>query len=92
MNPVSRMFGKLASHFHCPCSEVQRLLFDYAQGNLEEEKARRLEKHLSDCPPCLEFVESYKKTVSACRQHGKPKTEMPPELKKKLSDFIANEL
>lgn len=92
MNPVSRFFSRVASHFGCPCSEVHKLLFDYAQGNLDAEKAKRLEKHISDCPPCLEFVESYKKTVTACREHGKATTELPPELKKKLCDFIEKEL
>ncbi len=75
------------------CRECHKLLFDYVQGNLNEDTAAKLKQHLGDCPPCLEYVETYRQTVSACRKHcRKAAPEMPPELKKKLQDFITKNL
>ena len=74
------------------CRECHQLLFDYAQGNLEPEIARKLETHLSDCPPCLDYVESYRKTITACRACCKKPPEMPAELTNKLRNFIAKNL
>ena len=74
------------------CRECHQLLFDYAQGNLDADTARKLEEHLSDCPPCLDYVQSYRKTITACRESCKKPREMPPELKQKLQDFIAKNL
>ena len=74
------------------CRDCQKLLFDYAQENLDPETARKLEQHLSDCPPCLDYVQSYRQTIQACRNHCKPAAEMPAELKKKLRDFLEKNL
>jgi anti-sigma factor RsiW len=72
---------------------VHQLLFDYAQGNLDADTAGKLERHLGDCPPCMEYVETYRKTIGACREHcKKPAAKMPPELQKKLQDFLAQNL
>jgi len=93
MSVFDKFLHKLQGLVKCPCKEVQQLLFDYAQGNLDADTARKLEKHIGDCPPCLEYVESYRKTIHACREHCKsPARDMPPELKQKLTDFISREL
>ena len=93
MSSIAKFLGKLHSIFECPCGRVHQLLFDYTQGNLDAETASKLEKHIGDCPPCLEYVETYRKTIGACREHCKtPATDMPPELKRKLQDFLANNL
>lgn len=92
MSVFDRLVHKLRGLLTCPCKEVETLLFDYTQGNLDADTARRLEKHLGDCPPCLQYVETYRKTIGACREHCKSATDMPPELKKKLQDFIAQKL
>ena len=41
------------------CGEVMESLDDYRAGRVDEEKARRIEAHLADCPQCSErFQES----------------------------------
>jgi anti-sigma factor RsiW len=92
MSAIGKLLGKLHGLVKCPCSEVHQLLFDYAQGNLDPDTAKKLEKHIGDCPPCLEYVESYRKTIGACRKHCTPAKDIPRELEKKLHDFIAKEL
>jgi len=71
------------------CVTVHRLLFDYVQGNLDSQTSDKLTKHLGDCPSCQEFVSSYRKTISLTRSCcAPPAREIPPELKKRLEEFI----
>ncbi len=75
------------------CQNVHKLLFDYVQGNLPPEKQQKLTDHLRDCPMCMQYVESYRKTISLTRECCcRPKGEMPAELADKLKDFIRKEL
>ena len=89
MSSMQDMMRKLLGIGGMPCSDVQKLLFDYVQGNLDEESTRLLKEHLGDCPDCLDFVESYRKTIGACRMHCQKKVEIPAALEQKLKDFIA---
>ena len=73
------------------CRDVHRLLFDYARGALQPTVARRLEAHLGDCPPCLDFVETYNKTIVATRRYCRADATLPPELERKLRTFVAHE-
>jgi anti-sigma factor RsiW len=92
MSTIGKLLEKLHGLVRCPCTECHQLLFDYVQGNLDPDKARKLEKHIGDCPPCLEYVETYRQTIGACREHCKPAADMPAELKKKLQDFFVRGL
>jgi anti-sigma factor RsiW len=74
------------------CNDVEKLLFDYAQGNLDPQTTGKLDRHLQDCPGCLEFVRTYRMTIAATRTHCAPAADMPPELEKKLKDFISQNL
>ena len=72
------------------CYDVHRLLFEYAQQTLPPELKTALDEHLKDCPPCLDYLVTYRQTIQAtrecCCQHN---AELPAELQKKLQDFIA---
>lgn len=57
------------------CKEVFALLSDYLNVELPPEACRSIEAHLAGCAPCVEFVESLRKTVELCRQY-RPE-EMP---------------
>ena len=74
------------------CQTVHKLLFDYVQGNLPPEKNQKLTEHLRDCPMCLEYVETYRKTVSLTHECCRSKQQIPPELASKLTEFIRREL
>ena len=74
------------------CMRTHRLLFEYAQGELDETTRRKLDAHLADCPGCLKFVESYRQTIATTRQCCRHPVEIPPELQRKLEDFIAKKL
>ena len=51
---------------HCQC--VVDLLIEFLEGGMHPDERNRVMRHLQDCPPCLQFVESYKKTTDLCRK------------------------
>lgn len=72
------------------CERCIELFVEYTDGEMDPEQVARLEEHLSDCPPCLDFLKSYKKTGPVCKEALK--REMPPSMKSSLSQFLRDEL
>jgi len=56
------------------------LLSGYLDLELPAETCAEVEAHLADCPPCIEFAESLRKTVEICRRY------QPAELPTPLGD------
>ena len=50
------------------CQKAIDLLSDYLEGAISEDARAHLQSHFKDCPPCLEFFESYRKTSTLCRK------------------------
>ena len=73
------------------CKELTDVLCDYLEGTLDSETHKELEEHFNDCPPCMAFLSTYKKTSNLCRQCI-GQTEIPPALKEKLKSFVQNKL
>ncbi len=57
------------------CREILALLSHYFDSKLPPEACPEVEAHLSECPACIEFAQSLRRTVELCRQH-RP-TELP---------------
>lgn len=70
------------------CPEMMDLLVDYLEEELDEEKRKHLEFHLELCPPCMNFLDTYKQTGHVCREALKQ--EMPSALKSSLRDFLSH--
>jgi len=51
------------------CKEVFALLSDYLNLELPPDACRSIEVHLNGCEPCIEFVESLRKTVDLCKRY-----------------------
>lgn len=49
------------------CREMFAALSDYMDGALDESICKELEKHLSGCAPCENFLSSLERTVAKCR-------------------------
>jgi len=71
------------------CSDTEQLLFEYVEKELPADVRRKLEKHIADCRSCVEYVDSYRRTIEVTHKHGCPEAEMPPELQRRLKDFLA---
>lgn len=77
------------SHAHRHDSECKRifaLLSEYLDAELPAESCDQIEAHLNDCPPCLEFLESLRRTIELCRSFR------PGELPGPLSESVRREL
>jgi predicted anti-sigma-YlaC factor YlaD len=44
------------------CKRVFEMLSEYLDGGLPENVCEEVGEHIGDCPPCIAFVESLKKT------------------------------
>jgi anti-sigma factor RsiW len=68
------------------CLELLEQLSAYLDGELTADERRRIEEHICGCPPCVEFIESLRRTVDLC--HGleldAPPPSVPSELKQRL--------
>ena len=49
------------------CKECLDLLYDYLEGDLDQETIKSLDEHFQDCPPCISFLNTYKSTTKICR-------------------------
>lgn len=52
------------------CREFAEFLDAYLEGSLLVEERRSFERHLGVCAHCVAYLDSYKKTVDACRTLG----------------------
>jgi anti-sigma factor RsiW len=72
------------------CQKAYDLLFDLLEGHLPTETEKRVRAHFGACPPCLEFLESYRKTPHLCRQALAK--EVPDEVTQSLLGFLRRQL
>jgi len=68
------------------CKKSIDVLIDYLDGQMTPEDEKHLQAHLSACPPCLDFLRTYKATPSLCKRALA--TRMPEELGQKLTEFL----
>lgn len=68
------------------CKRIFALLSEYLDAELPAESCDQIEAHLKDCPPCLEFLESLRRTIELCRGFR------PGELPGPLSETVRSEL
>ena len=68
------------------CQDVFALLSEYVDLELPLADCGEVEKHLADCPDCLEFVDRLRETIALCRAYA------PGALPAPLSDRARSEL
>ncbi len=68
------------------CREIFAGLSAYLDAELTPEARRELEEHLCDCPPCMAFLESLRRTVDLCRgfQSDAEPSPLKPEERERL--------
>ncbi len=50
------------------CKDIFALLSQYLDHELSEDICREIDAHIAGCPPCVEFLESLKKSIELCRR------------------------
>jgi len=56
----------------CDCAEIFAKLSQDLDRESPPATCGYIEEHLRDCPECIQFVESLKRSVEFCRQYGAP--------------------
>ncbi len=69
---------------------IEDLLVDYLEHTLSPEVAADLERHLAVCPPCVAYLNTYKRTQELVGRAAP--VEMPPEVKTILRKFLQEQL
>lgn len=69
------------------CKESVHVLVDFLDGELSEEDAKQLQSHLSACPPCVDFLRTYRATPGLCKRALLVK-KMPGEMADKLNAYL----
>ncbi|HKY61846.1 MAG TPA: zf-HC2 domain-containing protein [bacterium] len=54
------------------CEEVEALAYDFLEGRLDPKIEKALLRHLKLCPPCVRFMEAYRKTRAAGPEASPP--------------------
>jgi anti-sigma factor RsiW len=72
------------------CRETIALLADYLDATLSPASLTRLERHLRDCDECRAYLATYRRTVSAT--FSAARIEMPPEMRRRLAEFLVEQL
>ncbi|MCP5118821.1 MAG: hypothetical protein GY953_49040 [bacterium] len=49
------------------CKDIFALLSEYLDEELPDDICNQIDSHISACPPCVEFVESLRKTIELTR-------------------------
>lgn len=72
------------------CREAIAILADYLEAALTPETLEALERHLHDCPPCVAYVNTYRRTrdLTAAAQ----RMAMPPEMRERVRRFLLERL
>ena len=71
------------------CQDVIRLLVDYLDTTLSAEACVALEQHLRDCPPCVAYLNTYRKTRDLV---GEGRVAMPEEMRRRLHAALLEHL
>ena len=72
------------------CKDVIDILSEYLEEALDATAVASLEQHLRDCPPCVAYLRTFRKSRQLVGQVGQ--APMPPELKQRLRSFLAEQL
>lgn len=72
------------------CKKATSLILDYLSGTLDPKVATKFEKHLLDCPDCVSFLNTYKKTIHAARSLRYE--DIPPAVQMQVLKFIRKQL
>lgn len=73
------------------CREFIEFLDDFLSESLPEEQRRQFEKHLTVCPDCAAYMDSYEKTVELMRTLAdceEPPVDIPEELVRAIARVI----
>lgn len=72
------------------CKQISELIVDYVSNRLNPTVTREFERHLSICPDCVSFVQTYRKTIATT---GSIRVAtLPAKLRKNVLAFLRKKM
>ena len=68
------------------CKQATSLILDYLTGELDSKTKRAFEEHLIECPDCVAFLNTYKKTIQSTR--SLQYEDIPSEMKRRVQKYL----
>lgn len=72
------------------CEDVIGMLLEYLEAQLDAATLAAFERHLAVCPPCVAYLNTYRKTREVTGAAGR--VEMPAEMKTRVREFLLTQL
>ena len=72
------------------CQEAIGLLGDFLGAALTPAQVARLDRHLAGCEPCQAYLATYRRIRELTARTER--VEMPPEMRKRLAEFLQRAL
>jgi anti-sigma factor RsiW len=72
------------------CKQMTALLSDYLNGRLGAKIKNDFEQHLSICPDCVSFLNTYRGTVMATKSLSP--AEIPERVRENIREFLRRRL
>lgn len=68
------------------CEECIEVLVDYVDGTMDAVTLEAFEAHFADCPPCVDFLKTYKATITVSKKvFDEP---IPDSVSQRLRSFL----
>jgi anti-sigma factor RsiW len=68
------------------CHQLIEFCLDYVEGALPDDEQQRFRRHLSLCPDCVTFFETYRKTPEVSRDALK--AQMPESVRESVRSYL----
>ncbi len=68
------------------CESAVELLAEYVDGSMEASLRAAFEAHIADCPPCVDFLQTYRATIAVSRKACD--VPVPSEVQARLRAFL----
>jgi anti-sigma factor RsiW len=66
------------------CEELIDFLAAYLDGELPADARARFERHLSLCPPCVDYLAGYRESVRLGKRAYAPEADLPADVPDEL--------
>ena len=68
------------------CQQLIEYCLDYMEGDLPDDEQVRFRRHLGQCPDCVTFFETYRRTPEVSREMLS--TSIPVAVKESVRSFL----
>lgn len=68
------------------CHQLIEFCLDYVEGSLPGDEQTRFRRHLAQCPDCVTFFETYRRTPELSRDALS--AQIPPSVKESVRSYL----